>query len=493
MTKRVLGIDIGTTAIKVIVLDAISASRMEIVKTVSLGHDLISSFPGWAEENVGVWRANLYSILSSLSSEVDLSSLVAIGLTGMTPALVCLDSELNPIRNSIQQNDMRTSSEVDYLKNLLEKDGSYFAKTGSHVNSQHILPRLLWLRAHESENYRKIKHIIGSYDYGAFLLTGNLHIESNWALESGLFSLSGEFLDDVFALSRLDKSVLPPIALPNQVVGYVTDEASKKTGIPSGVPVYAGTADHVASAYCTGARGNGDLVLKLGGAGDILLSLDHLVLDDSLFIDYYCSKKCSYVLNGCTAASGSLIKWFRNEFGGDFKELDKEAESIPAGSDGIVILPYVLGEKTPIFDPDARGVIYGLLLSHTKAHIYRAMLESVAYAFRHHVDIFKKHNIEIRNVYITNGGSTSPLWRQIMADVLGCQVNYIRTNPGSCLGAAFIAGIANGVWTEDVISDFTKQREISYPDVANKESYDNAYYIYRQLYPRLFDLFHKNW
>ena len=348
MEKRILGIDIGTTAIKAIVLDVISPSKMEIAKTVSIPHDLISLHPGWAEEDVYVWKDNLYILLSNLSKEIDLSSLVAIGFTGMVPALVCLDKDNLPIRNSIQQNDMRTSLEVESLKKLLEKDDSYFNKTGSHVNSQHILPRLLWLKEHEKSCYSRIKHILGSYDYGAYLLTGTLHIESNWALESGLFSLSKELSEDVFDLACLERSVLPPLALPNQVVGYVTKEASLLTGIPSGIPVFAGTADHVASAYCTGARDNGDLVLKLGGAGDILLSLDHLALDDRMFIDYFCSQKCSFVLNGCTAASGSLIKWFKNEFGGDFKELDKEAETIPAGSEGIVILPYVLGEK-PLF------------------------------------------------------------------------------------------------------------------------------------------------
>ena len=496
MSSLVMGIDIGTTAIKVIVLEALCLDSMEIVAVDSIPHDLISSKPGWAEEDAFVWRDHLYTILSKMSSSIDLSSLKAIGLTGMVPALVCLDNEYTPLRNSIQQNDMRTALEIEELKSHLEGQdsvfgsaGGYFNIAGSHVNSQHIAPRLLWLKRNEPDCFASISHILGSYDYAAYLLTGRLHVESNWALESGLFSLEGEVLESVLDIIGVPRSIIPPMIESHAVCGFVQESVSEKTGVPVGVPVFAGTADHVASAFCTGALENGDLVLKLGGAGDVLLSLDHLVLDDRLFIDYHVSSSCPFIINGCTAASGSLIKWFKNEFGGDFRDLDVQASLVPAGSDGIVILPYVLGEKTPIFDPNAKGVVYGLMLSHTKAHIYRAMLESVAYAFRHHVDVFNELGVRINNVYITNGGSTSPLWRQIMSDVLGCKVNYIKTNPGSCLGAAFIAGIANGQWNEGVVGAFTSQRVVSYPDPKVKALYDNGYSIYRELYPRLKDLF----
>lgn len=490
MSDLVMGIDIGTTAIKVIVLEALDVDKMEIVAVESMPHDLLSLHPGWAEEDALIWKENLFALLSKLSREYDLSALKAIGLTGMVPALISLDKDGNPLRNSIQQNDMRTKAELDELKAEFEADDdSYFKTTGSHINSQHIAPRLLWIKKNEPEVFSKIANILGSYDYGAYILTGKMHIEANWALESGLFSLDGKLIKEVIEYVGLSESVLPEVINSYGLCGTISDMAAKATGLPKGVRVYAGTADHVASAFCTGAHQNGDLVLKLGGAGDILLSLDHLVIDDRLFIDYFVSSECPFIINGCTAASGSLIKWFKNEFGGDFKELDEEAEHINAGSDGLVMLPYVLGEKTPIFDPDAKGVLYGLMLSHTKAHIYRAMLEAVAYAFRHHVDVFKELGIEINNVYITNGGSTSPLWRQIMADVLGCKVDYIKYNPGSCLGAAFIAGIAHGLFNERVIESFTSQRLPSFPNDKNKASYDKGYAIYRELYPRLKDLF----
>lgn len=485
----VLGIDIGTTAIKVIVLECVSRSQSRPVRVKSMPHDLISLHPGWAEEDASVWEEHLFALLKELSAESDLSNLKAIGLTGMVPALIMLDENDRPLRMSIQQNDMRTSSEIEYLSSVFEKDNSYFERTGSHVNSQHTAPRLLWLKKHEPEVFDSTKYIFGSYDWAGFLLTGHRHIEENWALESGMYALEGGWIPEVLDAVGIRAEMLPPVVRSNEKIGVVSKAAALRSGLREGIPVYAGTADHVASAFCTGARKDGDLVLKMGGAGDILVSLDHLVKDGRLFIDYFCSQSCHYVLNGCTAASGSLLKWFTREFGGDFKELDRDAEKIPAGSEGVVVLPYVLGEKTPIFDPDARGVIYGFMLSHTKAHIYRAMMESVAFAFRHHIDVFRERGISIGRVFITNGGSTSPLWRQIMADVTGYPVAYIKTNPGSCLGAAFIAGISSGLLTEDAIEDFTSQKIFSYPDPSTKDAYDRAYSVYRKLYPSLKDIF----
>ena len=486
--KTVLGIDIGTTAIKMVLLSIIDSTHTKIEREISMPHDLISLFPGWAEEDPFVWKSHMLKMLSTLSKEEDLSSLEAIALTGMTPALIMLDEGGNPLRNAILQNDMRTGQEIEYLKAQLEKDSSYFKKTGCHVNSQNIAPRMLYLYEHERDVFDKTRFICGSYDYGAFILTGKLYIERNWALESGLFTLENELIDDVLHLSHIEKSWIPEVAPFRTLIGCVSKEISLATGLKEGIRVYEGTADHVASSYASGAKEEGALVLKLGGAGDILLSTGSLITDDRLFIDFSPSLSSPFLINGCTAASGSLLKWFTREFGGEYKDLDHLAETISAGSDGLVMLPYVLGEKTPIFDPDAKGVVYGLLLHHTKAHVYRAMMEAVAYAFRHHRDIFEELGISVKKVFITNGGSTSPLWRQIMADVLKCEVAYIKHNPGSSLGAAFIAGEASSLIAPEAIDDFLSQKIISYPNDKNYEAYDRSYRIYRELYPRLKDL-----
>jgi len=494
MSKMVVGIDIGTTAIKIIVLKVLRKDKADIVEVYTKPHNLISSQPLWAEEDPSIWKENLYSMLSEVNEDYG-EYIEAISVTGMVPTFIPLDINKNPLYNSIQQNDLRAEDYLNEAIKELESDGesSYFYKTGSHVNSQHIGYKWQWFVDNHPKEARDTKYIVGSYDYIRFLLCGKLDIEANWALESGLWNVKKDCWEDsVLDYYGLSKNLLSPVVLSDDITGATSKELNELTGLKEGIPVIAGSADHVVSAFATGATKPGDLVLKLGGAGDVLYPVESLVYEEKLYLDYFPSKRCSFVLNGCTAASGSLLKWFNNEFANeDFKELDKEAALLPAGSDGVVVLPYFLGEKTPIFDAKARGVIYGLTLSHTKIHIYRAMLESIAFAFLHHQEVLKNRGLSIDRIFITNGGSTSPLWRQIMADVFEHDVNYIKYNPGSCLGAAFLAGIGIDLLDESVIDSFTEQKLVSHSNPDNYEIYRSNYDLYRNLYKSLYPLFHR--
>ncbi len=248
----------------------------------------------------------------------------------------------------------------------------------------------------------------------------------------------------------------------------------------------AGSADHVAAALAAGIMNNGDLLVKLGSAGDILTSTDHLVLDARLFIDFH-DIPGKYLLNGCMATSGSLLKWYVQQFcqadtipieARDldlYTWLDHQAELIPAGSDGVVVLPYFLGEKTPIFDPQARGVIFGLTLFHTRYHIYRAILEAVAFGFRHHVEVLQSRGVQIQRVVVSEGGARSSLWRQILADVLGTPVSYLAENPGAALAVAFVAGVGAGIYTDwDLIGTFCRLESVTAPNPDNRQTYEKA-------------------
>lgn len=494
MSKLVVGIDIGTTAIKIIVLDVLSLDKSEILKVYTTSHNLLSPKPLWAEEDPLIWKENLYSMLKEVNEDYG-KSIEAISVTGMVPTFIALDKDKNPLYNSIQQNDLRAEDFLNKATNFFEgeESSSYFLKTGSHVNSQHIGYKWQWFIDKFPKESKKTKYIVGSYDYIRYLLCGNLNIELNWALESGLWNVKNNCWEDsILDYYDIKKEMLSEVVDSKKVTGTTTEILNIKTGLKIGIPVVAGSADHVVSAFATGATKLGDLVLKLGGAGDVLFPVDKLTYEDKLFLDYFPSKNCPFVLNGCTASSGSLLKWFKNEFANeDFKELDEKAALLPAGSDGVVVLPYFIGEKTPIFDAKARGVIYGLTLSHTKIHIYRAMLESIAFAFLHHQEVLKNKGLSVDRIFITNGGSTSPLWRQIMADVFQKDVYYIKYNPGSCLGAAFLAGMGIGILNENVIEHFTEQKLVSYTNSENYDIYEKNYYIYRNLYKSLYPLFHK--
>lgn len=475
-----LGIDIGTTGIKMILV----SSEGTILGTWTQPHDLCSPQAGFAEEDPLVWKAHVMDLLREIAGTGN--AVDAIGVTGMVPALVALDHEGNPVRPSIQQNDNRADKEMESLRSQFP-DSMMLSRTGTRLNQQHIPPKVLWLKAHEPEAYQAIAHITGSYGYVAFLLTGNLVTERNWALESGMYDLHQErWIDEVLQAGSVSATWLPPVVKPTDVVGHVTDGVSRMTGLKKGIPVVAGTADHVASAFCVGARREGDLVFKLGGAGDILLAINHLVTDPRLFIDYGCTPQAPYFLNGCTATCGSLLKWFERELNlPDFTVMDERASHIPPTSEGVTILPYFLGEKTPIFDSHAKGTIFGLTLHHTKDHIYRALLEAVAYSINHHVEIMKERNLPIRRVFITNGGSKSKLWRQILADVTGYDVRYVRNNPGSCLGAALLAGMGAGLFDAGVPDRFLTEGEDNHHDPALRPVYDGGYQRYRALYEAL--------
>ncbi|MDR1971468.1 MAG: xylulose kinase [Treponema sp.] len=480
--KSCLGIDIGTTAIKVVLL----RQDGTVGGAWSREHDLISPAPGFAEEDPAIWEDHLFALLRTAAGELDLSSITAIGLTGMTPALIPLDERFRPLCNSIQQNDIRAAAEIEETKEKI--DGPwFFRETGNRVNQQHIFPKLLWLKRHKTAVFRSMRYITGSYGYAGYLLTGKLYTEQNWALESGMYSLRDRhWIPEILRIAEIGEEMLPPLISYDRCVGTLSAAAAGKSGLRQGIPVYAGTADHIASGFAVGARKSGDLVFKLGGAADILLSSAEALTDPRLFIDYGCGGEAPFVINGCTASSGSILKWAKEEFRlPDFTDMDKRAETLPPGSGGLTVLPYFLGEKTPIFDTGVRGLIFGLSLSHGVVHIYRAILEAIAYSLNHHVEVFKEMGPPIKRVFITNGGSKSTLWRQIIADVTGFDLKYTSGNQGSSAGAALLAGIA-----ADVMDRELRMNDKEIPvvhDSLRHEQYQKGYTRYRELYEKLRD------
>jgi xylulokinase len=309
------------------------------------------------------------------------------------------------------------------------------------------------------------------------------------------------FAPELVAEAGIDPKILPPIRASHAVLGSVTAEAAAATGLKAGTPVVAGCADHVASAYVAGAARDGDLVLKFGGAGDILLSTAKAVTDPRLFIDYHIIPD-HYFSNGCTAATGSLLNWIVRELAGGevakaesaglsiYAHLDRLAAEIAPGADGVVLLPYFLGEKTPLHDPHARGTLVGLGLHHKLAHIWRAALEGVILGFRHHVDVFREIGLKVERVFACDGGADSDLWLQIAADALGVTVTRIDKHPGSCIGAAYVAGFGIGAFKDwGGIANYVAAGKVFRPDPAATRRYDRAYANFREIYERLKTLY----
>jgi xylulokinase len=497
MNGLLLAIDVGTTATKCLLLDAGRGVVAEYERPVALS----STRPGWAEEDPQGWWASVVELVREAVAGAGSRPIAAVGVTGMVPAVVCLDAAGRPLRAAMLQNDARADREIAELRETLAGAG-VLQRTGSPVTQQSVGPKLLWLRRHEPEVLARTASVCGSYDFVASRLTGTAAagrrggtaatspaaagpVEANWALESGLYDFrAGAWAPDICRACGVDPGWLGPVVPSGSVVGAAAAEA-----VPglAGVPVVTAGADHVAGAFAAGLVDDGDLVVELGGAGNILAATTEPVVDERLYLDHHLVPG-GWLPNGCMATTGSLVRWFQREIGAGapLEALDAEAADAGTGAGGLVLTPYFLGEKTPLNDPLARGIVVGLHLGHRRGHLFRAVLEGVAFAFRHHVDVLRELGVRTERVNLTGGGASSALWRQIMADVLALPVVRKNHRSGAALGAAFAAGMGGGVlgsWSE--IARLAGAGESALPDPRTAARYDELYAVYRSLYPAL--------
>ena len=494
----VVGIDIGTTSTVGILLDT---KTNKIIKKVSLKVDLFSPKIGWAEENPNQWWSNTKKILIKLIqySKLKKKKIIALGVTGMLPALVILDKNGKVIRNSIQQSDGRTGKQIGQLFNY--KIQKWFVKkTKCGVNQQLIAPKLLWLKQNEKNNFKKIHTIFGSYDFINFKLTGKYSIEHNWALESGLMDFKKKkFTSDLVKLGSIKLSMLPKIFPSDHILGNISENLSKELSLEKNVKVIAGCADHVVSAFSAGIKKSGDVLLKFGGAGDILISTEKPLNDQRLFLDFHIIPNL-FMPNGCMATTGTMLNWFIKNFlshskipeSNIYSYLDKKASQSNILNNKIIILPYFLGEKTPIHDVHAKGTISGLGLNNTIYDLWIGFLEAVSFGFKHHLDVLCENNIPINNIFASDGGSSSKLWMQITANILQKPIKIYKNIEGSSLGASFLAAKSVNLyrnWNE--IRNLLGECKTVIPQKNLKKHYYNKYKIYLNLYKNLKNLFPK--
>ncbi|MBX9717371.1 MAG: hypothetical protein K2X36_00830 [Microbacteriaceae bacterium] len=472
-----LGIDIGTTGTKVVAFDSANGRLVAVSRSVTAHTD----GPGIAEADAREWIDNTISAIVDLLAHhhLDANRVAAISTTGMVPAVLVLGDDGMPLRRAILQSDARAVGEIAQIAHQLEAF-SPVETTGSAVSQQSVAPTLLWLQQHEPEVWSRTRLVVGGYDWVLMHLGGRPHVEQNWALESGLFTIAGERFTQAFSAAHLEQSVVPEVAAPGTVVGELSLAMAQRTGLPAGIPLVVGGADHVLSAYSAGIRTPGDWLIKLGGAGDILVASETLLVDERLYLDAH-PVPGLWLPNGCMATSGSLIRWFHALTGGtELLRLDDEAAAESAGA--LYCLPYFLGEKSPLHDPDLRGAFVGLHLGTSRGAMYRAVLESIAFGFRHHADVFRDLGLPLSRAMVTNGGSKSTLWKQIHADVLGTDLHPIVDHPGASFGAAVIAAIGVGLideWTD--VDRYISLGPTVHPDPAHVSQYDAAYREWREL------------
>ncbi|MFZ5674945.1 MAG: FGGY-family carbohydrate kinase [Pseudomonadota bacterium] len=489
----VIGLDIGTTS----TIGILIGLPDRIVHIASRPVTLTAPHPAWAEENPEQWWANVCEITRELLEVGGLKpeDIKAIGTAGMLPAVVLLDDEGRLLRPSIQQSDARCAAEVAELRRQVDEE-AFTRKTGNGVNQQLVIAKLLWIRKHEPEIFARIGTVFGSYDYINWRLTGERAVEQNWALEGGFVNLATHAIDDeLVKLAGIPRPALPRKTLSHERLGSLTAEAAKATGLLEGTPVTAGAADHIASALAAGIAKPGDVLLKFGGSVDVLIATDRVAPDPRMYLDYHLVPGL-YVPNGCMATGGSGLNWFVANFAGGERDkaegagltlhqwLDRLAETVPPCAQGVQILPYFLGEKTPVHDADVRGAVVGLSLAHGTKHLWRALLEAYAYGIAHHIEVLNDMGHRTENYLASDGGSKSAVWMQIVADVLQKPVQRLAGHPGSCLGAAYTAAMGLGLATDwSAISRFVSFADRLEPDPGKADAYAKGYASFRKLYP----------
>ena len=477
-----LGLDLGTTAVKAIVLDP----ERGILASDSLLNQPSSPHPGWSEQDAGAWLANALALVPRVCTAAGIApgEVTGLGVAGCVPCVLLLDADDEPLRPALLYNDARAHAEIAELAHELDA-GEVLRRTGASVTQQSVGPKLRWLQRHEPEAWARTARVAGSYDWLAGYLADAPFSERNWALESGLYDLEDDdYARDLCAAAGIERTLLGPIRDPRQVIGGISADVAAVTGLREGIPVVAGLADHVSSAFAAGLAEHGDLLVKLGGSVDVLACSDRPLLDARLYLDAHPSPGL-WLPNGCMASGGSGVRWFQRELadGAGLDVLDAEAAATPAGAGGVVVLPYLLGEKTPVNDPLASGAIVGLSAAHARGHVFRALLESFAYGIRHHLEVLAEHGVEPARARVTNGGASSSLWKQIVADVTGLVLEPVLDHPGSALGAAYAAGMGTGAFTEwGEIARFVVLGEPIAPRPETAAIYDERYRAYRALY-----------
>lgn len=491
----VIGLDIGTTSTVGVLLRLPDQVLAVATRPVTLH----ARHPGWAEEDPAQWWANICAIAPELLAQGGIApdEIAGIGVTGMLPAVVLLDREGRVIRPSIQQSDGRCGAEVEVMRAEWPVQ-AFLAKAGNGINQQLVGAKLRWLEIHEPENFARIATVFGSYDYINWRLTGRRAIERNWALEAGFVDIGTHAPDPALAaFAHCPAGALPPVIASHAVLGPLGEDAARQTGLPAGTPVVGGAADMIASALGAGVVRQGDILLKFGGSVDVLVATDVVAPDARLFLDYHLVPGL-FMPNGCMSTGGSGLNWFVKTFAGGeqaaasaagltmHRHLDELAAARPAGADGLTVLPYFLGEKTPIHDPAARGVFSGLTLSHDLGHLWRAMLEAYAYAIAHHVEVLNAMGHETSRFLVSDGGSASRVWMQIVSDVLQQPLQGLSGHLGSCIGAAWTAAVGTGCTADwGGAARLVGFDELIRPDPAKAAVYADGYRTYRDLYVRL--------
>ncbi len=477
--KYLLGIDFGGGASKATLID----TQGKIIADVTAEYPTLYPESGACEQSPTDWINALCENSKGLlkKSGIDSGDILAIAIDSATHTSLVCDSEFKPLCNAVHWTDTRSRAQADKLREELGDE--IFKKTYHKPDTIWTLPVLLWMKQTKPEIFNKISYIFFEKDYIRYYLTGVFCTDYIEAQGSMLFNCNEMCWDkELCNIAGINEAMLPPIVNPTDIIGKVTKQAAEATGLKEGTPVICGTTDTVMEVFASGAVAKGDVTVKLATAGRICVITDKAYPDRHL-VNY------SHIADGlwypgtATKSCAASYRWYRDTFGGEYKELDEGAAALPIGCDGLIFHPYLNGELTPYADPMLCGSFTGVRATHTKAHFTRAVLEGVAYSLLDSKIYLDSLNIPYNTVATAIGGGTKgKLWRQMIADTLGIALKTTESSDSS-LGSAMLAGIAVGVFEDaaDAVKKCVKEKDITYPNPENTEKYRKVFDEYKKL------------
>ncbi len=486
-----IGIDLGTSAVKLLLMD----EKGKILNVVSREYPLIFPQPGWSEQDPDAWIRETMTGIAQLTEGFDKTQIVGIGAGGQMHGLVVLDEEDKVIRPAILWNDGRTYKEVDYLNQQIGKD-KLSDYTANIAFAGFTAPKLLWMRNQEPENFARIRKIMLPKDYVNYRLSG-VHC-TDYSDASGMLLLdvknkcwSKEMLD----ICGVSETQMPKLFESYEPVGQILPEVAAKLGLPDTVLVAAGAGDNAAAAVGTGTVGDGSCNISLGTSGTIFISSEKFGVDENNALHSFVHADGQYHLMGVVLSAASCNKWWMEEIlkTGDFVAEQKEINPEKLGRNHVYFLPYLMGERSPINDTNARGTFIGMTMDNTRADLTQAVLEGVAFAIRDSLEVARAIGIDIKKSTICGGGAKSPLWRTIFANVCNIEIESIAAEEGPGCGGAMLAMVACGVYpsVEEIAESFVKVVRVEKPDPELSARYEDRYQRFREIYPSVKALFPK--
>ena len=497
--KHWLGIDIGTGGSRALLVRADGGVACGVTEP---HEDILMHRPLWAEQRPENWWDAASRAIRGVLARADLdgTDIAGVGLSGQMHGLTLLDARHTVIRPALIWCDQRSQEQVDWINSRAGKD-MVLAQTANPVLTGFTAPKLLWVRDHEPASYERVRKMLLPKDYIRYRLTGDFATEVSDASGTALFDVVGRcWAEPLIEKLGIERSILPEVVESPQVTGQIAPFVAKETGLAPDTPVVGGGGDQAASAVGNGIVETGLVSCTIGTSGVVFSHLDEAAYDPDGRVHTFChAVPGKWHVMGVTQGAGLSLQWFRNNFASElvaaaesrgvevYDLLTEEAATVPAGSEGLLWMPYLMGERTPHLDAFARGGWIGMTAKHSRAHLVRSILEGVAYSLNDCLGIIESLGAEVAAVRASGGGAKSPLWREILAGVFGKPIATLQTQEGSAYGAALLAMVGTGAFgsVEEACRTVIVERARNQPDKALEALYGASYRLFRELYPAL--------